>query len=67
MASVAGWITHRYVKFVIIAFWIAVVVGEIAVRSSSLTAEAARSVNADGYFRTGDSGMLDDSGALYIL
>lgn len=25
MAHVAGWITHRYVKFVIIAFWLAVV------------------------------------------
>ncbi len=39
------------------------VVGEIAVRSSSL----ARAPNASGYFRTGDSGMLDDAGALYVL
>jgi acyl-CoA synthetase (AMP-forming)/AMP-acid ligase II len=35
------------------------VVGEIAVRSSGTV--------SPGYFRTGDSGMLDDSGALYVL
>ncbi|HEY1959066.1 MAG TPA: class I adenylate-forming enzyme family protein [Polyangiaceae bacterium] len=36
------------------------VVGEIAVRSSSVSGSA-------DYFRTGDSGMLDDAGALYVL
>ena len=40
------------------------VVGEIAVRSSNVLQTLARD---DGYFRTGDSGMLDDSGALYVL
>jgi len=40
------------------------VVGEIAVRSSNVLESLPRD---DGYFRTGDSGMLDDSGALYIL
>lgn len=40
------------------------VVGEITVRTSSLVGAAP--VIA-GYFRTGDSGMLDDSGALYVL
>lgn len=39
------------------------VVGEIAVRSSGVLAADA----PGGYFRTGDSGMLDDAGALYIL
>lgn len=37
------------------------VIGEIAVRSSSLREPSG------GYFRTGDSGMLDDAGALYVL
>ena len=40
------------------------VVGEIAVRSSNVLESLPRE---DGYFRTGDSGMLDDSGALYVL
>jgi acyl-coenzyme A synthetase/AMP-(fatty) acid ligase len=40
------------------------VVGEIAVRSSSVLESLP---NNDGYYRTGDSGMLDDSGALYVL
>jgi acyl-CoA synthetase (AMP-forming)/AMP-acid ligase II len=40
------------------------VVGEIAVRSSNVLEPLPRD---DGYFRTGDSGMLDDSGALYVL
>jgi len=39
------------------------VVGEIAVRSSSV----ADGAGPDAYFRTGDSGMLDDAGALYVL
>jgi RND superfamily putative drug exporter len=25
MSQVAGWVTHRYVKFVVIAFWLVVV------------------------------------------
>ncbi len=40
------------------------VVGEITVRTSSLVTTAA---TTNGYFKTGDSGMLDDSGALYVL
>jgi acyl-CoA synthetase (AMP-forming)/AMP-acid ligase II len=40
------------------------VVGEIAVRSSNVLESVPRE---DGYFRTGDSGMLDDAGALYVL
>jgi acyl-CoA synthetase (AMP-forming)/AMP-acid ligase II len=40
------------------------VVGEIAVRSSNVLESLPRE---DGYFRTGDSGMLDDSGGLYVL
>jgi acyl-CoA synthetase (AMP-forming)/AMP-acid ligase II len=40
------------------------VVGEIAVRSSSVLESLPRE---DGYFRTGESGMLDDSGGLYVL
>ena len=40
------------------------VVGEIAVRSSNVLESLPRE---DGYFRTGDSGMLDDAGALYVL
>jgi acyl-CoA synthetase (AMP-forming)/AMP-acid ligase II len=42
------------------------VVGEICVRSSSLATAVAAAAEG-GYFRTGDSGMLDDSGALYVL
>jgi acyl-CoA synthetase (AMP-forming)/AMP-acid ligase II len=38
------------------------VVGEIAVRSSNVLSSASRD-----YFLTGDSGMLDDAGALYVL
>ena len=41
------------------------VVGEIAVRSSGVLEEAREAEG--GYFRTGDSGMLDDAGALYVL
>jgi len=40
------------------------VVGEIAVRSSNVLESLPRD---DGYFRTGDSGMLDDAGGLYVL
>jgi acyl-CoA synthetase (AMP-forming)/AMP-acid ligase II len=54
------------------------VVGEIAVRSSNVIAGASElvvdapdgkspGVSVEGYFRTGDSGMLDDVGALYVL
>lgn len=40
------------------------VVGEIAVRSSNVLEALPR---VDGYYRTGDSGMLDDAGSLYVL
>ncbi len=42
------------------------VVGEIAVRSSNV-AESALAHAKDGYVPTGDSGMLDDGGGLYVL
>ncbi|WP_028049663.1 MMPL family transporter [Cellulomonas sp. URHD0024] len=45
MAHVAGWITHRYVKFLIIAFWLAVlaVLGPLAGKLSDAQSNDAKS------------------------
>src|SRR3954447_393161 len=45
MAHVAGWITHRYVKFLIIAFWIAViaVLGPLAGKLTDAQSNDAKS------------------------